>query len=108
MLSPVHVIAIVAMAACLCQVLLLLMTTKSGSSCSRELEHLKPSWTDLRPLVLHPHPARPWHLPRDVAPDVNELGFPLSDANVNSDIGSSIGSSLVRLITYESRGILVQ
>ena len=41
-------------------------------------------------------------LPRDVAPDVNELWFPPSDANVNSDNGSSIGSFLVRLITYES------
>ena len=33
-------------------------------------------------------------LPRDVAPDVNELSFPLSDANVNSDSGSSIRSFL--------------
>ena len=36
-------------------------------------------------------------LPRDVPPDVNELWFPVSDANVNSDSGSSIGSFLFLL-----------
>ena len=34
-------------------------------------------------------------LPRDVPPDVIELWFPVSEANVNSDSGSSIGSFLL-------------